>query len=95
MSKKTEIITFKADESLLEAIRGIENRSQFIREAVCAALDNVCPLCRGTGILTVNQKRHWRAFSKDHSIEECGDCHEAYLVCESRSAHHRRNGRRR
>jgi hypothetical protein len=81
MRKKSEIITFKADEALLEAIKWIENRSQFIREAVFAALDNVCPLCRGTGTLTVNQRRHWESFSASHSVEECDDCHEAHLVC--------------
>jgi len=81
MRKKSEIITFKADQSLMEAFRGIENRSRFIREAVFAALENVCPLCKGTGILTVNQMRHWDTFAEDHSIRECGDCHEVHLVC--------------
>jgi len=81
MRKKTEIITFKADESLVAAIKGVENRSKFIREAVFAALENVCPLCKGAGILTVDQMRHWDTFAEDHSIEECDDCHEVYLVC--------------
>ena len=49
MKKKTDIITFKVDATLLEALRGIENRSEFIRSAILSALDNVCPLCRGTG----------------------------------------------
>ena len=83
MRKKTEIITFKADESLLEAIKGIENRSRFIREAVFAALENACPLCKGTGTLTVNQRRHWDSFAENHSLRECRDCHEVHLVCAS------------
>jgi hypothetical protein len=88
--KKQEIITFKADESLLEAMRGIPNRSEFIRTAVLAALDSVCPLCKGTGILTPDQRLHWLTFETDHSVEECGDCHEMHLVClrkRSRDAH--------
>lgn len=92
MRKKTEIITFKVDESLLEAIKGIENRSKFIREAVFAALDNACPLCKGTGTLTVNQKRHWDLFAEDHSLRECRDCHEVHLVCANEP---NRNSRRR
>ena len=32
--RKQEIITFKADEPLLEAMRGISNRSEFIRAAI-------------------------------------------------------------
>jgi len=78
---KTEIITFKADESLLEALKGVSNRSEFIRNAVLNALDSVCPLCKGTGIMTPSQKEHWKSFARDHAVEECHDCHELYLVC--------------
>lgn len=84
-ARKTEIITFKADESLLEAMRGVENRSDFIRGAIMSALDNSCPLCGGRGVLTPNQMRHWRELSNDHAIEECADCSEARLVCSHRT----------
>ena len=79
---KQEIITFKADESLARAMHGIPNRSEFIRAAIIAALDGACPLCRGTGILTPEQRRHWRAFAASHYVEECGDCHAIHLVCD-------------
>ncbi len=85
MDRKSEIITFKADESLREAMRGIPNRSSFIRNAVLAALENSCPLCRGTGLLTPNQRRHWERFSRNHPMEECEHCHEMYLVCNHES----------
>ncbi len=78
---KVEIITFKVDESLLEAMRGVPNRSQFIRHAILAALDSVCPVCKGTGILTPNQKKHWDSFATYHGLEECRECHEFRLVC--------------
>ncbi|MEE8169567.1 MAG: CopG family transcriptional regulator [Phycisphaerae bacterium] len=78
---KNGIITFKADASLLEAMAGIENRSEFIRRAVLAALENACPMCKGTGIMTPNQRRHWDAFARDHAVEQCGDCEEFRLVC--------------
>jgi len=81
---KTEIITFKADDTLLEAMKGVPNRSEFIRAAVLQALDSSCPLCKGTGILNPDQKEHWEKFASDHSIEECTDCHELYLVCDNR-----------
>ena len=80
-TKKPEIITFKADGSLLDAMRGIPNRSEFIREAVLAALDHVCPVCRGTGILTPKQQEHWRGFMTDHVLQECEQCHEVHLAC--------------
>ena len=79
--RKNEIITFKVDEALADALQGVPNRSEFIRSAILAALDNVCPLCMGTGILSANQKRHWREFAATHSLQECDDCHELYLTC--------------
>ena len=85
MKKKSEIITFKADASLLEALQGVENRSSFIRAAVLAALDSTCPLCKGSGILTPNQRKHWQEFSDKHSIRECDDCNELHLVCDDRT----------
>lgn len=79
--KKNDIITFKADESLALAMQGIPNRSEFIRSAILAALDNACPLCRGTGALSPEQKRHWQEFSNNHALRECDDCHAVHLVC--------------
>ena len=84
MNRKEEVITLKVDDSLLEAMRGISNRSQFIRGAILAALDNACPVCRGMGTLTPNQKKHWRKFAADHALKECNGCHELRLVCEKR-----------
>jgi hypothetical protein len=78
---KQEIITFKVDRSLLEVLKDLPNRSEFIRQAILNALDNACPLCRGTGSLTPNQKKHWQRFSRSHSLEECEDCHEIHLIC--------------
>ncbi len=80
---RTEVISFKADESLLDAMKGIRNRSEFIRTAILQALDNTCPLCGGTGILSPDQKRHWKRFAHNHSVQECEECHELHLVCNS------------
>ena len=81
MNKKSDIITFKVDPSLHEALQGIPNRSSFIRSAILAALENVCPLCPGTGILTPKQKEHWETFSRTHGVQECDECNEFHLVC--------------
>lgn len=80
-NKKQEIVTFKVDQSLWRAMEGIPNRSEFIRSAILRALDGVCPLCRGTGSLTPDQRRHWEAFAENHVVEECEDCHAVHLVC--------------
>jgi hypothetical protein len=81
--RKREIITFKADHRLLEAMQGIANRSEFIRAAILTALDSVCPLCKGSGILTPDQRRHWIEFAEHHPLAECEDCHAVHLVCEA------------
>jgi hypothetical protein len=80
--KKQEIVTFKADAPLLKAMDGISNRSEFIRAAILSALDSVCPLCKGSGILTTDQRKHWVEFAEHHALAECGDCHAVHLVCE-------------
>ena len=91
-SKKQDVITFKVDESLREALEQVPNRSEFIRSAIQAALEGTCPLCRGTGTLTPEQRRHWQAFARCHSLRTCDDCHAVHLVClaagrESRETH--------
>jgi hypothetical protein len=99
--RKELIITFKADAALAEALRGVPNRSEFIRSAILAALQNSCPLCRGTGILTPQQKKHWDAFARAHRLETCDDCDAFHLVCPARptrvshSAAHRSKRKRR
>jgi hypothetical protein len=79
--RKHEIVTFKVDDTLLDLMKGIRNRSEFIRTALLNALENACPLCKGTGVLTPKQKEHWDTFSRDHVIQECSDCHELHLIC--------------
>ena len=84
MKKKSEIISFKADPALLAAMKGISNRSEFIRNAILTALDNSCPLCKGTGILTPQQDKHWQEFLNTHSLEECNKCNGLYIVCSNK-----------
>ncbi len=78
---KQEIVTFKVDSSLLEVLKELPNRSQFIRKAILSSLKNICPLCQGSGVLSPNQKKHWEKFSTYHDLTECNECHEIHLVC--------------
>lgn len=82
---KSEVVTFKVDDALMDAIKGIPNRSEFIRSAILNALDSVCPLCSGSGIMTLSQKEHWNSFQRDHRLEKCDDCHEFHIVCEKKA----------
>ena len=80
--RKEEIITFKVDEALATALSNVRNRSAFIRKAILEALGNTCPVCQGSGKLTVSQMEHWNAFRHHHHVETCDTCSEPYLVCE-------------
>lgn len=85
---KEETITFKADPGLAELLRRVPNRSEFIRRALLAQLDSVCPLCQGTGHLSPDQKNHWERFARDHHIVQCRSCHEYHLECDLKEEHH-------
>ncbi|MEA1910770.1 MAG: CopG family transcriptional regulator [Spirochaetota bacterium] len=78
---KQDVITFKVDSALAEIIRMQPNISDFIRKAVLSAIENSCPLCQGTGIITPQQKLHWESFLETHKIEKCNDCDAVHLVC--------------
>lgn len=91
-ARKPSIVTFKAEPAMLDALRAVPNRSEFIRAAVLNALEHACPLCGGSGVFTPEQKRHWETFRKHHAVKECGDCHALHLVCaaDRPAPHHRR-----
>ena len=57
--KKNDIITFKIDETLKEIISGVDNRSEFIRQAILNSVEKQCPLCQGSGILPEKYKSAW------------------------------------
>ena len=78
---RSATITFKAEAELAEALAHLPNKSEFIRQALLAALGATCPLCAGTGFLSEAQQMHWRRFARHHDIVECDDCHEPHLVC--------------
>jgi len=80
---KAEVISFKADRELSRALARVPNRSAFIRAAVEAALEGVCPLCQGAGTLSPAARRHWEEFARGHRLERCADCRCLHLVCAS------------
>ncbi len=78
---KQEIVSFKVEDSLMEALSAIPNRSEFIRNAIKTALENICPFCQGTGVLSVEQKKHWELFSRHHAMIRCETCGAIHPVC--------------
>ena len=78
---KKDIITFKADKELAKLLKNIENRSEFIRNAVLSAFENACPMCHGSGVIGAHQKKHWNTFLKKHRQKSCSECHGAIYIC--------------
>lgn len=78
---KQSVVTFKVDEEMSLALERIPNKSEFIREAVLAALDESCPFCGGTGMLNPHQRKHWANFLKEHRLEHCKECNGIKIHC--------------
>ncbi|TXR53489.1 CopG family transcriptional regulator [Reinekea thalattae] len=79
---KEQVVTFKADKRMSEQLKNIPNKSEFIRNAVFKALNNVCPVCNGVGVLNSCQQDHWQDFTAHHAVERCDDCQSVHLACE-------------
>ncbi len=82
---KDRIITFKVDSEVEEILSRIPNKSEFIRASILQAIDCVCPVCNGTGIINHKQKKHWDEFLINHSVKRCGECDELYITCNKNS----------
>jgi hypothetical protein len=72
---KQETVTFKVDAELARLLAAMPNRSEFIRQSLLQAIDHACPLCQGTGNLSLQQKRQWESLVEDYHLERCDDCH--------------------
>jgi hypothetical protein len=83
--KKGDTVTFKVDPKLLEVLQAMPNRSEFIRNAILSALENTCPLCCGTGVLSPGQSKSWEKFTETHVLRKCDECNEVHMVCKMSS----------
>lgn len=80
-AKRLEVVSFKAETPLVEALEAMPNRSEFIRAAILSALDGACPLCGGTGMLSSGQRKHWESFLKSHKVKRCRECKGLTISC--------------
>ena len=65
----------------MKDLEKIPNKSEFIRSAVAAALQESCPFCGGTGTLTPHQRRHWAVFLREHTVHHCRKCNGVVIDC--------------
>ena len=81
--KKERVFSFKADGDLSTALENTPNRSEFIRKALLAALEHECPLCKGSGVLSLEQGKHLEHFLTLHALTRCEECQAVHFVCQS------------
>ncbi|HNV86367.1 MAG TPA: ribbon-helix-helix domain-containing protein [Candidatus Omnitrophota bacterium] len=81
MKQPKGVLTFKVDDALAKQLKGVPNRSEFIRTAILDALENTCPFCRGTGVLTPHRKKHWDELIRTHNVSACKSCDNLVFVC--------------
>ncbi len=48
------VLSIRVDRHLADVLKGIPNRSEFIRDAIRHALARQCPTCGGTGVLAAD-----------------------------------------
>jgi hypothetical protein len=72
---KNAVVAFKVEEELADMLNRLPNKSAFIRKAIVAQLDMVCPMCRGAGVLPKWLHDHYVHLLQrvtDQMCEECG-----------------------
>ena len=79
---KEQTVTFKVDSRMYEQLKNIPNKSEFIRNSLFQALNNICPLCNGEGVLNSCQQEHWKAFISEHKLERCSSCKSVHIACD-------------
>jgi hypothetical protein len=78
---KSVLIALKVDAETAAALDAVPNKSEFIREAVRARLEDLCPLCGGTGRrpgggFPPRGRRHQHALPS----AQCSDCGQSEVV---------------
>jgi hypothetical protein len=73
---KSAIVALKVDAETAALLDALPNKSEFIRAAVRARLDELCPLCRGSGLRPEATVSHAPGGRHLHALPRfrCGDC---------------------
>jgi hypothetical protein len=73
---KSAIVALKVDPETAAMLDALPNKSEFIRAALRARLDEVCPVCRGSGLRPDAPVAHAPGGRHLHALPRlrCGDC---------------------
>ena len=88
-TRKCTLVAVKVDAELASLLDGMPNKSEFIRMALRSRLDDLCPLCAGTGLRPSQPIEH-RSGRHLHALPRarCHDCgRESPVVADMDPAH--------
>src|SRR5687768_4572209 len=79
---KSSIVALKVDAETAAMLGALPNKSEFIRAALRARLDEICPLCRGSGVRPEAPTAHAPGGRHLHALPRvrCGDCRREWPV---------------
>ena len=63
-STKTKVICYRADEEQADFLNRLPNKTEYIRQAIAAAIKQPCPLCQGLGAVSHETLERFKAQEK-------------------------------
>jgi len=71
---KNSVVAFKVPSELADFLNKLENKSAFIRKAIAAQVETVCPLCRGAGRISGGLRDHFAILLQQYQSRICDGC---------------------
>lgn len=81
-----KLVSFKVDAELGDVLDNVPNRSDFIRKAILAQFQMICPLCTGKGVVPSGLGEHYGSVFREHREVICKSCGTKGQVPADRSA---------
>lgn len=75
---KGVVVSFRVDSHLADVLNKVPDKSSFIREVILRSFYEVCPVCRGRGVLPKEISRWAGGRLKKERARECACCLYSY-----------------
>jgi len=73
-TQKKQIVAFKVEDELAHFLDALPNKSEFIRRAILAQFNMICPLCNGTGVVEKGIHDHFQQVIESNLTRPCEKC---------------------
>lgn len=72
--QKKQIVAFKVEDDLARFLDALPNKSEFIRRAILAQFQMICPLCAGSGVVEKGIHDHFQEVIPEQLSRPCEKC---------------------